>query len=110
MLEGFLDRSDKAGCRIIENDDWRDLHTCLTCDDIRYTAFEEALMVDVFMKNEGVIREDLTLTIPMPKVRQNKGYYGNGDVQVREKAVLTEILKAGFYLQGAVLLDNTRRQ
>lgn len=101
MLDSFIQRCARAGFTVIDNDDWRDLHDRLTCGDIRYLDYSGAIVLDVFMKNEGVIREESAITVPLPRPNRRKGYYGVGDVQVMEKAILTKILKSkGFTIEG----------
>jgi hypothetical protein len=100
-LDSFVEKCANAGFTIPDNEDWRELYECLTCGDTRYEGHTDAIILDVFMKNEAVIREDITLTVPMPIISELKGYYGKGDVQVKEKAILSAILAArGFTIEG----------
>lgn len=101
ILELFLEQCKNDGYVITDNEVWKSLHDCLTCNDIRYLSYNDAIMLDVFIENEGIIRDNFTLTMPLPKINNEKCYYGKGDVQVKEKAVLTAILKSrGFMVEG----------
>jgi hypothetical protein len=101
MLEDFIVRCKKAELMLTDDADWRELHDTLTCDDIRYLDYDSAILLDIFVKNNGIERHKENITMPLPDVKTEDAYYGRGNVQILEKAALSEILKArGFSIVG----------